>query len=227
MDKVAICFDLLSGFLVAVDIAAPSWGQKIGKWLMRRLPGPNDTINPLQARTLLATLFLTLLTLLILISFAISKDLGAGTTFQWSMVGLFILGVISGIIFILIVAVVILWLRRTYARRHATTTFVLDTPIFSSPTSKQDADLLRRIWPFFLILGILALLLLRFATEARVFLAGPILTFILTVWVFPTAMLWSQSFTNYVTSNPEKPGYALARIGLLIFIISKVVHLIM
>jgi hypothetical protein len=227
MDKVAVFYDLISGFLVAIDIAAPSLGQKFGKWLMKRLPRPDDTINPLQARTLLLTLFLALLPLLVLISFAVSKDIGADNTFHWSTVGLFILGVIFGVTFILIVSFVSLWIRRAYARRHGTTAFVLDTPIFSSPTSEQDAALLGMIWPFFLVLGILALLLLRFATGTRVILAGPILTFVLTLWVFPTAMLWNRSFANYVTANPEKPEYALARIGLLIFIISKIVYLIM
>lgn len=72
MDKVAIFYDLISGFLVAIDVAAPSFGQNVGMWLMRRLPRPNDTVNPLQARTLLLNLFLTFLPLLILISFAIS-----------------------------------------------------------------------------------------------------------------------------------------------------------
>lgn len=226
MDKVAIFYDLISGFLVAIDVAAPSLGQNIGKWLMRRLPRPDDTVNPLRARTFLLNLFLTLLPLSILVSFAISKDTSAGATFQWSTVGLFVLGVIIGVLVISMLSLAILWLRRAYTRRHGTITFVLDTPIFSSHTSAQDATLLGVIWSFFLILGTLALLLLRFATGTRVFLAAPILTFVLTVWVLPTAMLWNRSFTNYVAANPEKPYYALARIGLLIFVISKIIYLI-
>jgi hypothetical protein len=225
MDKVAIFFDLLSGFLVTIDVAAPSWGQKTGSWLMRQLPGSDDTVNPLRPRTFLVNLFLTLLLLSILIFFAIAKDTSAGTTFSWSTVVLFYLGICVGVIIISMLSLAVFWLRRRYTRRHGTTKFVLDKPVFSSPTSAQDATLLAVIWSIFLILGALALFLLRFATGTRVFLAGPILTFVLTLWVLPTAMLSNRSFVNYVTANPEKPHYALARIGLLIFVISKIVYL--
>ena len=227
MDKVAVFYDLIAGFLVAIDVAAPSFGQSIGKWLIGQLPRPDDTVNALRVKTFLLNLFLTLLPLSILISFAISKDISAGATFSWSTVGLFALGVIAGVTVIFVVSLASLWLRRTYNRRHGTTTFVLDTAIFSSPTSAQDATLLGVIWSFFLIFGTFALLLLRFATATRVFLAAPILTFVLTVWVLPTAMLWNRSFVKYVAANPEKPHYALARIGLLVFVISKVVYLTM
>lgn len=226
MEKVAVFWDLISGLLVAIDVAAPSWGKSVGEWLIRQLPSPEDTVNPLRIRTFRLNLFLTLLPLSILISFTISKDTSAGATFPWSTLCLFVLGVIIGVIVIFMLSLATLWLRRTYNRRHGTTTYVMDTPIFSSSTSAQDATLLGVMWSFFLISGTLALFLLRFATGTRVFLAAPILTFVLTVWILPTAMLWNRSFTKYVAANPEKPYYALARIGLLVFVISKIIYLI-
>ena len=226
MDKVAVFFDLISGLLVAIDVAAPSWGKRAGEWLIRQLPNLDDTVNPLRRRTFLLNLFLTLLPLSILISFAISKDVSAGAAFPWSTVGLFALGVIIGVVVISVLSLAILVLRRMYNRRHGTTDYVLDRPIFSSPTSAQDASFLGVMWAFFLILGTLALLLLRFAADTRVFLAAPILALILTVWVLPTAMLWNRSFARYVAANPERPYYALARTGLLIFVISKIIYLV-
>ncbi len=226
MDKLAIIYDLISGLLVSIDIIAPSLGQSMGKWLIRRLPESDDAVNPLKFRTFSLNLFLTLLPLSILVSFAIAKDMGTGATFQWSMVGLFSLGVIVGVPVVSILSLVILWLRRIYNRRRQTTTFVLDTPIFSPRTSAQDATLLALIWTFSLILGTLTLLLLRFATGENVFLAAPILTFVFTVWFLSTAMLWNRSFAKYISANPEKPYYTLARIGLLIFVLSKIVYLI-
>lgn len=227
MDRLAVVYDLVSVTLVAIDVAAPSFGQRIGKWLIMRLPSQHDAVNPLQPRTLVVNLFLTIIPLSILISFAISKDTGAGATFRWSTVGLFVLGVIAGVILIVVLSLASLWLRRTYNRRRGTTAYVLDTPAFASHTTAQDATLLGVIWLFFLILGILALLLLRFATGTRFLLTAPILTFVLTLWVLPTAMLLNRSFVGYVSANPENPYYALARIGLLIFVISKIVYLMM
>jgi len=227
MDKVAAVYDLIAGLLVAIDVVAPSRGQTAGKWLIERLPRLDDTVNPLKVRTFLVNLFLTILTLVILTSFAISKDMRAGTPFPWSTVGLFVIGVVISVIFISVLSLIILGLRGIWNRRHGTTTYVLNKPIFSSPTTAQDATLLGMLWLSFLILGVLALLLLRFATGTRTFLAPPILTFVLTCWVLPTAMLGNRLFVKYVASNPEKPYYALARIGLLIFIISKFIYIIL
>lgn len=226
MDKVAVFFDLISGFLVTIDIAAPSWGQKFSRWLGKQLPRSDDTVNPLRLRTFLQNVFMTFLALLILISYAISKDISAGAPFQWSTVGLFLIGVIVGIFTIFILSIGIQWARRVYCRRHGATEYELDNPIFSSPTSQQDANLLTMIWPFFIVLGMLTLLLLRFATGTRMFLAPITLTLVLTIFILPTVMLSSRFFTNYIVANPEKPHYALARIGLIIFVISKIIYLV-
>lgn len=227
MNKVAIFWDLATGFLVAIDLAAPTLGQIVGRWLREHLPKPEDTANPLQIKTFILNLCLTIFPLLILISFAVSKDMSRGAVSQWSTVGLFILGIIIGVSINFALTFTVLVARRIYLHRHRTTTYTLDKPIFSSETSAQEASLLLWIWSASMILGILALFLIRFATGTYAFLAAPILTFVLTFWVFPTATLWTHSFTKYVTANPEKPYYALARMGLLIFVISKIVALIM
>ena len=226
MEKVAAFYDLISGLLVAIDIVAPSWGNSVGEWLTRRLSSLDDTVNQIRARTLLSNLPLTLLPILILISFVISKSMSPGVSFPWSTVGLFGLGVAIGVIVIFVVSLVALWLRRTYSRRYGTTPYLLHTPLFSSPTSAQEATRLYVIWSFFLVAGTCALLLLRLVTDARVFLVAPILAFVLTVWVFPTAMLWNRSLVRYIAANPQRPHYALARIGLLIFVISKVIYVV-
>jgi hypothetical protein len=145
MDKVAAVYDLIAGLLVAIDVVAPSWGQTAGKWLIEKLPRLDDTVNPLKVRTFLVNLFLTILTLVILISFAMSKDIRVGTPFPWSTVGLFVIGVIIGVIFIFVLSLVILGLRRIWNRRHGTTTYMLNKPIFSSSISAQDATLLGMI----------------------------------------------------------------------------------
>ena len=224
MDKLAAFYDLISGLLVAIDVAAPSLGQHLGKWLIGRLPSADDTVNPLRLKTFRLSLFLALLPLSIIISFAIFKDNGA--TFRWSTVGLLAIGVAIAVIVIFALSLAILQVRRHYNRRHGTTTYMLDKPIFSVPTSAQDATLLGVIWLVFLISGTLALLLLRFATGARVFLAAPILALVLTFCFLPTAMLWNRSLAKSAAANPEKPYYTLARIGLLIFVISKIIYLV-
>ena len=226
MDKAAVFYDLIAGFLLTINISAPTWGRKFDKWLGKWLPRSDDAVNPLRLRTFLLNVFVTLLMLLILISYAISKDISASAPFQWSTVGLFLIGVIVGIFTIFILSLGIQWARRAYGRRQGTTKYDLDKPIFSSPTSQQDANLLTMIWPFSMILGMITLLLLRFATGARIFLAPIILTFVLTISILPTVMLSSRFFTNYLTTNPAKPHYALARIGLIIFVISKIVYFI-
>jgi len=227
MDKVAIFWDLATGLLIAIDIAAPNIGHIVGNWLIKHLPNPEDTVNPLQIKTLIVNLCLTIFPLSILVSYAMSKAMITGAAFQWSLVGLFTLGIVIGVSINITLTSAVLLIRRIVLHRHRTTTYILEEPIFSSQTYSHEASMLLWIWSASMVLGILALFLLGFATGIYSFLAAPILTFVITFWVFPTAMLWTHSFVKYVTANPRKPYYALARIGLLIFVISKVVAFIM
>jgi hypothetical protein len=217
MDKVAACCDLIAGFLVAIDIAAPSSGQAVGKWLIKRLPELNETVDLSNVKTFRLSLLFIIPTLAILTFFAIFKDMRAGTTSLWPTVGLFFIGMVIGVIFIFVLSRVISKLRRIYNCRHGTTT-----------TSSQDDTLLLGVIVLIWFFGVLAFLLLRFATGTRTFLAAPILTFVFTCWVLPAAVLWNRYFVkHHVTPTLEKPCYALARIGLLIFAISKLIYIIL
>lgn len=191
------------------------------------MPSPDDTLNPLQFKTFIWNIFLTVLPIAILVSFAISKDISAGAIFNWPTVGLFILGMIIGVIITLTITTIILLAYRIYHQRHGATKFMLDKPIFILPTSKQEASLLRYIWFPFMILGLLPLLLIGLLGGMSEFLVAPILTFVLVLWVLPTVTLWARSFTKYVSANPQKPYYALARMGVLIFVISKIVVIVL
>lgn len=225
MDKVATFWDLISGLLVTIDVVAPSSGQRAGKWLIARLPQSKDMLNPLHRRTFCLNLLLTLLLLTIMVSFAMSKGQSTGDIFQWSTVGWFTLGVFLGIVVVYLSMATILWRRRINIRRRRITSSILDEPIVPSHTSSEEATPLGAIWVCFLVLGITVLPLLHFATDTRVFLAAMISTFVITIWVLPTAMLSARSLINYFAANSEKPFYALARIGLLIFVASKIIEL--
>ena len=90
---------------------------------------------------------------------------------------------------------------------------------------KTGSQLSQFIWLIGFVVMILALYLASsLATKGMIVFIVPTATFILTVIILPTAMMSAPSVQQFIDATPRKRVYAIARIGLIIFITSKIIE---
>lgn len=199
--------DLVAGLLFAVDFLFPtSVGERAGKWLVSLLPKKADTLKPLKPKTFRMNALLTCMAVVGLVVWAIVK--GESSTLQMiqDTIG-FVVGLVVGVI---VVTSITFGFEKLLMRFR--------------PESNSSL-----IWPLTfvasVVLGCISLYALRLATGELSVLAAPIVTFVLTLWILPCAIGYAGFIRGYIDATPEKPVYALSRIGLLIFVASKIIEL--
>ncbi len=223
MERIGILLDLISGVLIAIDFISPSWGQSIGKWLLKQLPDQDEAANPLLRRTFCLNLALALFILFVLLLYAIFGATDSSTHLQWSNIVceiiLYLAGIVGGFLLVYIEYLVIYESYRGFLRLRKCD----DGSCISESGTRSFVPNI--FWIVSLLLGIFVLTLVRFASDTRAFLPPIIVSSCLAIWILPTVMLLTRLFVRWVGANPNEPSHALVCIGLLIFVINKAIHL--
>lgn len=210
MTTLTTILDLIAGLCVAADFFFPNKiGEKAGKWLVQQLPTKNEVINPLHRRTILFNATITFIILFLLVAWAIARDTGVYTTSQvWLSVGLFALGIVIGVVLMTSLAFLFYKIGKYFK--------IIVTESEVNPFT----------WFVSIFIMYFSLLLAaRLATIGIAEVMTPAATFMLAVMILPTSMLSAPSVLRFIDSTPNKRVYAIARIGLVLFIASRVMVL--
>jgi len=210
MTTLTTFLDLIAGLCVAADFLFPNRiGEKAGKWLVKQLPTKTEVINPLHRKTILFNAVITVFVLTLLVAWAIAKDPGVYTTREvWLSIGLFTIGIVFGVILMTSLTLVFYKIGRRF---HIV---------------ENESELSTFIWLVsFIIMYYSLLLAANLAAKGLTLFMTPTATFILAVVILPTSMLSSSRVLRFIDATPHKRVYAIARIGLIIFIASRVMIL--
>ncbi len=210
MTTLTTILDLIAGLCVAADFLFPNRiGEKAGRWLVQQLPTKDEVVNPFHRRTILFNATITFVILSLLVAWAIAKDAGVYTTSQvWRSVGLFALGFVIGVI--LMTSLAFLFYKTGKYLKILVT----------------ESEVNPFIWfVSFFIMYLSLLLASSLATKGITEVMTPTATFILAVMILPTSMLSAPSVLRFIDSTPNKRAYTIARIGLVLFIASRVMIL--
>ena len=207
--KLTTILDLIAGICMALDFLFPKVGEPAGRWLVRQLPDKHEVLDPLHPKTIRFNVIVTFFVLALIIAWAVAKDAGTSTTPQlWGTIGLFAIGSAMGATLITILALTLNKLGKYI--------YIL----------KTGSQLSYFMWLIGFAVMILALYLVSsLATKGMIVFITPTATFILTVVILPTAMMSAPSVRQFIDATPRKRVYAIARIGLIIFVTSKIIEL--
>ena len=209
MTNLTTTLDLIAGICMALDFIFPKVGEQIGRWLISQLPDKDEVQDPLHRKTVRFNVVVTLFILALIIAWAVAKDTGVYTTSQyWGTIGLFTLGSLFGSILITILALI---LKKLGKYIH---------------TLQTGADLSYVMWLVGFAVMLSALFLVsNLTTRGLIVFIAPTATFLLTVVILPTAMMSAPSTRKFLDATPRKRIYAIARMGLIIFVASKIIEL--
>ncbi len=207
MIKTAIILDLISGLFFAIDYLFPKKvGDKIGRWLVSLLPEKGHANNPLSRKTLRFNAIVTCITIICFVIWAMVKD--PGTYNVWQIVksaGLYSVGLLLGV------------------------GFYIAMPLLLNKLPKRirpsdGYSIIGITW----LIAIMAYFVFIFSLKslaAHVNVLAPALIFIITISVLLMVMIVAEPIRRYVDATPNKRVYAISRIGLVLFIVSKIIEL--
>lgn len=214
MFQVVNLLDLIAGLLVALNFLIPDKTlEKYDKWILNGLPESGEEWDPLQPKSLRLSIPLATIVFVGLIVWAMLRDL-ANNTYSADQVAisalLYVFGALTGGVMLLILAFL---LRRFMTLAWAKKIFNI----------KQKVDIRPAIWIFSMVLCLLPVLVLGpiGATGAIIAIGATfsIGSFLLGMW-----MLLVPFVCKYLTLRRDR---VLARIGLIVFIASKLIQIIL
>jgi len=210
MSKWLIILDFISGLFFAVDFLFPEKiGKRLGDWLVKQLPEKDEARNPVRWKTIRFNIAVTLFVFALIIVWDMAKNAGEYTALQAATeVGWFAIGSFIAVLLATLIAFAINKLGSYF---------------------QSESELIRFTWQFTFIISFVVSLavlknVLRLATGELTFLAAPILSFILTLPIFPVVMMYATWIRQFIDLTPGKKVYAFSRIGLIIFIASKIIE---
>lgn len=207
MPKLVIVLDLLAGLLIATNyLMSKGTLKRIDGWLRKELPHRGQMRDPLHRRSLRLSIALASLVFVGIIVWAILQDVRNSTTAQQLATStvMYLLGALVGMAGL----VLLVWALRQLL--HWANRFI---------GILGRVYLMQAIWVTSVVVCFLAILGMRKVTGA---LIPFLVTFALGNLLLGLWMLAVPYVQRYLTTLQ---GGALARIGLVIFVISKLIHL--
>lgn len=207
MIKAAIILDLISGLFFAVDfLFPPSIGRSIGNWLVSLLPEKGKENEPLAKKTLKFNIIVSCLAVVGIVIWAMVVD--PGDYSAWQVVKsaiLYSVGLIVGIIFCIFVPIILNKLPKNLRPR-------------------TGRGIIIATWIIGMIIMFVIILALNFIA-VNISILAPILIFVISVSMILIVMMSAKTIRKYVDATPNKRVYAISRIGLILFIISKIIYI--
>lgn len=210
--KVVIILDLLAGILIATNFLVPDNAlRRIDKWLWGELPTRKQALKPLHRKSIRISIPPAVLLFLGILVWAIVQDFGKRTFSIQQVavsVGIYLLGAFLGMATLIMLAGgprgLPVWTRRFIHTRPGTTL--------------EDVWFISFVTSFLAFAVLFALIMLKIIIEPLIaFLATFVLgDFFLGMWML---------LVPYMQGYFRLGNRVLAHIGLIIFIISKVIQL--